>query len=138
VTSRLTEVIIDCHDLDAMAEFWCSVLGYRRDGSGDGWLAIGPENRATTTETLRGGPQPPVVAFVLVPEEKMTKNRAHIDVTPFDTTQAEEVARLEGLGARRIDIAQGETPWVVMADPEGNEFCVMPELDAPESSAHNV
>jgi hypothetical protein len=56
------------------------------------------------------------------------KNRLHHDVSPIDTTQAEEVARLEALGARRVDIGQGDVSWVVMADPEGNEFCVLRSL----------
>jgi hypothetical protein len=72
--------------------------------------------------------QPPALAFVLVPEQKTTKNRTHVDVTPIGTTQDDEVARLAGLGAVRIDIGQGGEAWVVMADPEGNEFCVMPEV----------
>lgn len=61
--------------------------------------------------------------FVEVPEPKRSKNRLHIDLRPEH--QAEEVARLEGLGAVRVDIGQGDDrTWVVMADPEGNEFCV--------------
>ncbi len=67
----------------------------------------------------------PDLLFLLVPEAKATKNRLHLDLRPLD--QAAEVARLEGLGARRIDIGQG-TSWVVMADPEGNEFCVLRAL----------
>ena len=52
------------------------------------------------------------------------KNRLHLDLRPVD--QAAEVTRLEGLGATRTDVGQGDSPWVVMADPEGNEFCVLP------------
>ena len=61
-----------------------------------------------------------------VPEDKAVKNRLHLDLRPLD--QAAEVARLEGLGARRIDIGQRDTSWVVMADPDGNEFCVLRAL----------
>jgi hypothetical protein len=64
-----------------------------------------------------------------VPEQKTVKNRLHLDLSPIDGTLAEEVARLEALGARRADVGQtsAET-WVVMADPEGNEFCVLHSL----------
>jgi catechol 2,3-dioxygenase-like lactoylglutathione lyase family enzyme len=130
MTSRLTEVIIDCHDLEVMADFWSAVLGYERGHSGDGWLAIEAPNRDTSDAAWRAGPLAPVVAFVLVPEGKAAKNRVHIDVTPFDCTQDREVERLIGLGAIRADIGQSDTSWVVMRDPEGNEFCVMGELDA--------
>ena len=66
-----------------------------------------------------------------MPEEKVVKNRLHIDLRPDD--QAAEVARLEGLGARRVDVGQGdESTWVVLADPDGNEFCVLRALTAEE------
>jgi catechol 2,3-dioxygenase-like lactoylglutathione lyase family enzyme len=129
MTSRLTEVIIDCHDLDAMADFWNAVLGYERASSGEGWLAISSAGDRPNAALLRQEPVPSIVAFVLVPESKATKNRLHLDVTPIDCAQDTEVERLIGLGARRVDIGQADTPWVVMADPEGNEFCVMPALD---------
>jgi hypothetical protein len=80
-------------------------------------------------EELVAAAQPPALAFVQVPEDKVMKNRVHIDVTPADRSQEDEVDRLVSLGARRVDIGQGATPWVVMADPEGNEFCVMPAID---------
>jgi len=72
----------------------------------------------------------PTIVFVPVPERKSVKNRVHIDVNPIDRTQAEEVERLEALGARRVDVGQGDVGWVVMADPEGNEFCVLRSLRA--------
>ena len=68
------------------------------------------------------GPSP---TFVPVPEAKTVKNRLHIDVNPVGCDQAQEVERLMGLGARRVDIGQGDPSWVVLADPEGNEFCVL-------------
>lgn len=131
MTSRLTEVIIDCHDLDRAAGFWCAVLGYQRGSGGEGWLSIAPwaPDGGPSDHELRTGAVPSIIAFVLVPEEKTVKNRVHVDVTPTDRSQLEEVERLIGLGARRIDIGQGDVPWVVMADPEGNEFCVMPALE---------
>ena len=74
------------------------------------------------------------MVFARVPEGKTVKNRLHLDLSPVDCTQAEEVARLEGLGARRVDVGQGEVSWVVMADPEGNELCVLRSLAPGEFS----
>jgi catechol 2,3-dioxygenase-like lactoylglutathione lyase family enzyme len=128
MTSRLTEVIVDCHDLERLADFWCQVLGYVPVNSGDGWLAIAPPGEEASVATWRAVPQPPIMAFVLVPEDRQGKNRIHIDVTPVDVTQADEVQRLIGLGAHPANVGQSDTPWVVMADPEGNEFCVMPDV----------
>jgi hypothetical protein len=72
------------------------------------------------------GPTAPTIVFVQVPESKTIKNRLHIDVNPTDRDQDEEVARLETLGARRVDVGQGsDVSWVVLADVEGNEFCVL-------------
>jgi glyoxalase superfamily protein len=62
---------------------------------------------------------------VPVPEAKTVKNRVHIDVNPTGVDQAEELERLLSLGATRVDIGQGDVPWVVLADPEGNEFCLL-------------
>jgi hypothetical protein len=66
--------------------------------------------------------------FIRVPESKAVKNRLHVDVSPIDRTRAEEVRRLIELGARRVDIGQGERKWDVLADLEGNEFCVLRSL----------
>jgi hypothetical protein len=73
-----------------------------------------------------GAPFPDLLlVFVPVPESKTVKNRVHLDVSPVGSDPDEGVARLETLGATRIDIGQGEQHWVVLADPEGNEFCVL-------------
>jgi hypothetical protein len=68
--------------------------------------------------------------FVTVPEAKTVKNRLHLDIRPADGSHETEVERLIGLGARRADVGQGSAPWVVLADPEGNEFCVLGSLAA--------
>ena len=66
------------------------------------------------------------LAFVPVPEPKTGQNRVHLDLASASAEdQAAIVDRLLGLGARHVDIGQGEVPWVVLADPEGNEFCVL-------------
>jgi catechol 2,3-dioxygenase-like lactoylglutathione lyase family enzyme len=128
MASRLTEVIFDCHDLARSSNFWSAALGYEQVSSGEGWIAIRSPDVELTDEMLRDSPQSPALAFVLVPEDKILKNRVHIDLTPIDCSQEEEVQRLVELGAHRIDIGQRGTSWIVMADPEGNEFCVMQSI----------
>jgi hypothetical protein len=126
MTSRFSELAIDCHDTARIAKFWCDVLDYRiTDQDGD-LIEIG--DGSFSREALRANPIAPVIVFAKVPESKTVKNRVHIDVSPVDRTQEEEVERIEALGARRIDIGQGNVHWVVMADPEGNEFCVLRSL----------
>jgi len=124
MTSRFTEIIVDCRDPKALAEFWCQVLGYEITDEADGLVEIAPGSANVQAH----GPSPtaPAIVFVPVPEPKTVKNRWHIDVNPLGVSQEEEVERLLGLGARTIDIGQGDdVSWVVMADPEGNEFCVL-------------
>jgi catechol 2,3-dioxygenase-like lactoylglutathione lyase family enzyme len=128
MASRLTEVIFDCHDLARSSNFWSDALGYEQVSSGEGWIAIRSPDVELTDEMLRDAPQSPALAFVLVPEDKILKNRVHIDLTPIDCSQEEEVQRLVELGAHRIDIGQRGTSWIVMADPEDNEFCVMQSI----------
>ena len=108
-------ITVDAWDPHALGRFWAEALGWtikeeESDGDGDYSLVVRPDR---TTAML----------FGVSTDEKAGKNRWHLDLTPDD--QAVEVARLEGLGATRIDIGQGEKSWVVMADPEGNEFCVL-------------
>jgi catechol 2,3-dioxygenase-like lactoylglutathione lyase family enzyme len=124
MTSKFTELAIDCADPNGLARFWSAVLGYEVLEEDDGLVTIGspavPEGRN------RPGPVPPTLTFARVPEGKIVKNRVHLDVSPTDREQAEEVRRLLGLGARHADVGQtGEEPWVTLADPEGNEFCVL-------------
>jgi hypothetical protein len=124
MASKLTELAIDCADPSGLARFWCSVLGYEVWDEEDGVVTIGspevPEGKS------RRGPVPPTLTFARVPEGKIVKNRVHLDINATDRDQAEEVRRLLGLGARRADVGQtGEESWVCLADPEGNEFCVL-------------
>lgn len=132
MTSRLTETAFDCSDPAALAEFWCAVLGYvvLRVDESDGFVEIGPERGdAELLEAVRRGPVPSTLTFAPVPEDKTVKNRLHLDVSPIDSTQDEEVERLLALGATRADVGQGaDESWVVLADPEGNEFCVLRSL----------
>jgi hypothetical protein len=124
MSSKFTELAVDCADPNALARFWCAVLDYEVQDEEDGVVSIGspalPEGKS------RPGPVPPALTFARVPEGKTVKNRLHIDVNPTDREQDEEVRRLLDLGARHADVGQtGEESWVTLADPEGNEFCVL-------------
>ncbi|ROS76595.1 VOC family protein [Cellulomonas sp. PhB143] len=117
---RLREICLDCPDPEASAAFWSAALGYRvteRDEEG---------------VALAGAPGTPALLLLRTADVKTTKTPVHIDVSPVGTTQAEEVARLEALGARRVDIGQGDASWVVLADPAGLEFCVLSRTHPPE------
>ena len=131
MTCRVTEINVDCTDPGGLSGFWCAALGYTVLEATDGLVEVGPErgSNAELLEAVRRAPVAPSMFFALVPEGKTVKNRLHLDLSPIDCTQTEEVARLELLGARRADVGQtGAESWVVMADPEGNEFCVLRSL----------
>jgi hypothetical protein len=111
----LREVIIDCNNPGRVADYWGAVLG---------WDAQEDEGLFWMSES--GSPFPDLLlVFVAVSERKTVKNRIHVDVSPVGCDRDEEIARLETLGAVRVDVGQGDQSWVVMADPEGNEFCVL-------------
>jgi len=123
MTSKFTELAIDCADPSGLARFWCSVLDYEVQDEDDGIVTIGSPMVPEGKNHL--GPVPPTLTFAHVPEGKTVKNRLHLDVNPTDREQDEEVRRLLDLGARHADVGQGDESWVVLADPEGNEFCVL-------------
>ncbi|MBK3543925.1 MULTISPECIES: VOC family protein [unclassified Streptomyces] len=125
MAGKFTELAIDCADPAALARFWCSVLDYEVQGveEGEEVVTIGPPS--VPEGKNRPGPVPPALTFARVPEGKTLKNRLHVDVNPTDREQDEEVERLLALGARRADVGQGGASWVVLTDPEGNEFCVL-------------
>lgn len=114
-------VLIDCLDLDAMTDFWCAAMDLEHT-----WT--GPSGGHLLTASDGSERQ---LGLMPSDSEKLTKNRIHFDLRP-DTNQTAEVERLEGLGAQRIDIGQTGVTWVVMADPEGNEFCVLRSLAEKE------
>jgi len=117
MASLLREVVIDCRDPLRLARFWGDVLGWPvvDDDGGFSWASSTGEPWAP----------PPLLVFVPVPEAKSAKNRLHLDVNPSGCDQAEELERLLALGARRVDVGQGDVPWIVLADPEDNEFCLL-------------
>ena len=116
---RVRTVCIDAGDPAALAQWWADLLGWRvTEVSADGVEVV--------IEPPAGSPGDGVAAdllFVKVPEGKAVKNRLHLDLAPDD--QDAEVARAESLGARRVSVGQGDVSWVVLADPEGNEFCIL-------------
>ena len=128
MTSRLTEISLDCHDPDLLATFWTNVLDWVVLHREPGLVEIGPAGRddAELLKAVRTGPVAPTIFLAQVPEEKVAKNRIHFDVSPVDCSQDDEVERILALGATHADVGQtGEESWVVLADPEGNEFCVL-------------
>jgi catechol 2,3-dioxygenase-like lactoylglutathione lyase family enzyme len=126
MTSRFTELAVDCHDPRRLAEFWCAALGYATIADTGDQVEIAAYE--PTVEGVRAAPGPPTLLFIRVPEGKERKNRLHPDISPIDDSRDGEVDRLIALGATRVDIGQGERTWVVLADPEGNEFCVLRTL----------
>jgi len=130
--SRLTEIVVDSSDPAALAAFWTAALGYHvvRAENGQIEIAAWEHEPANLAEQVRQGAIPPAIVFVTVPERKVGKNRLHLDLSPVDRSHQAEVERLIGLGARHADVGQGEIRWSVLADPEGNEFCVLRSLAA--------
>ena len=131
MTSSIATVTIDCHNAYDLSEWWKPVLGYT-DLPDDPNLP-GHEECMIIDPAGEG----PRLLFIEVPDEKVVKNRLHLDLRPADATRNEEVDRLLGLGATQVadhrGIRGGDTGWVVLADPQGNEFCILRsrgEIDA--------
>ena len=117
---RITEIVVDCADPAALAEFWCGVLGYSVvDGAWADEVEIRPPDTDASTSVI------PSLLFIRVPEPKAAKNRLHLDVNTTDADIATELERLLALGATQVDVGQGDVHWQVLADPEGNEFCLL-------------
>jgi predicted enzyme related to lactoylglutathione lyase len=118
---RIQCLCIDTQDPGRLAAFWEAALGWRKTHE---------ENSEVVLEPPAGTPEDgvaPDLVFLKVPEGKTVKNRLHLDLRPDDQTI--EVARLETLGARRVSVGQaGDVTWVVLADPDGNEFDVLRQL----------
>ncbi|MPV36437.1 VOC family protein [Georgenia subflava] len=114
MTSVIAALAIDAHDVHRVADFWAAALGWAVVEEDEGVVSIAPTGGGLGIDV------------VPVPEAKTVKNRLHLDLRADGSTQAAEVERLLGLGATRADVGQGpDVSWVVLADPEGNEFCVL-------------
>jgi hypothetical protein len=106
------QTIVDSRDPASLGRWWAEALG---------WVVV---NDDPNEFEIRPAPDRlPDLLFGPVPEPKTVKNRLHLDFRPDD--QDREVQRMLGLGASRADVGQGEQSWVVLADPEGNEFCIL-------------
>jgi hypothetical protein len=111
----MSQLCVDAEDSHALARWWSQVLGWPVVED-EGELAVEPPDGAGVS-----------LLFVRVPERKQVKNRLHLDLRPPDgSDQATELARLRALGAVPVDVGQGaDVTWHVLADPEGNEFCLL-------------
>jgi hypothetical protein len=110
---RFYQLVVDAHDPRFIARFWAAVLDQQVLLESDDEVIVGSDEHRY-----------PGLCFVPVPEHKTLKNRLHIDLDPDD--READVERIIALGARRVDVGQGpDVSWVVLADPEGNEFCVL-------------
>ena len=117
MSTRLSEIVVDCIEPVAMARWWAETLGWSSSTTEEGEWVLHP---------LAGDDTTPALLFDTVPEPKQTKNRVHVDLASH--SRAEQTAIVDQLlarGASRADVGQSGTPWVVLADPEGNEFCVL-------------
>ncbi len=113
--SRIAVIAIDAVQPRVVADFWCGVLGWQVVEEDDIVISIAPPDGSW-----------PTIDVLAVPERKTVKNRLHLDLRADGTTTADELERLLRLGARRTDVGQGaDVTWVVLRDPEGNEFCLL-------------
>jgi predicted enzyme related to lactoylglutathione lyase len=115
MSSQLAVIAIDAIRPRVVADFWCAVLGWRIVDEDTGIISIAPQDKSW-----------PSIDVIAVPEGKTVKNRLHFDLRADGVSTAEELERLLALGARRVDVGQGpDVSWVVLSDPEGNEFCLL-------------
>lgn len=113
--SQLASIAIDAINPQVVADFWCAVFGWHVLEEDTGIISIGPHGKTH-----------PTIDVIAVPEGKTVKNRLHFDLRADGTSTAQELERLLALGAERTDVGQGrDVSWVVLADPEGNEFCLL-------------
>jgi hypothetical protein len=115
MTSRIAAIAIDAVQPRVVADFWCSVLAWQVVGEDDGVISIASADGSW-----------PTIDVAPVPEKKTIKNRLHLDLRADGLPTSDELERLLALGARRVDVGQAaDATWVVLGDPEGNEFCLL-------------
>ena len=131
MTLRWYTVVVDCHDPAAQAAWWRETLDWQQVYEADGEVVIVPPH--LLDPAIAGVPwtqQNPGLVFVRVPEHKTLKNRLHIDLAPHTSDDRDaEIAKLIERGAKPVDVGQVDVPWIVLSDPEGNEFCVLTARD---------
>jgi hypothetical protein len=126
--------VIDCQDHHAQARWWADVLDWQLVYEADDEAAIAPKQEEDRPLSAQEWPTVgPALVFVPVPEGKAGKNRLHLDLAPYITDdRAALIDSLLARGATRVSVGQDEpkTSWTVLADPEGNEFCVLSARDS--------
>ncbi|MBV1947155.1 hypothetical protein KUF69_12230 [Streptomyces sp. BV129] len=123
MTTRLVQISMKATDKSALGRFWADALGWTVTGDTPDETDVEPEG------VTYPSPEAVRIDVLTVPVPKTVKNRVHLDLATTSTAhQAELVARLRDLGATPADVGQGDVPWTVLADPEGNEFCVLTPL----------
>jgi hypothetical protein len=128
MTLRWQCLCIDASDPSALGRWWSELLGWRVTEDDGDEVVLEPPAGSREDGVV------PDILFLKVPDTRVVKNRLHIDLRPDDHDR--EVARAEALGATRIDIGQGDDKtWVVLADPEGNEFCILRAFTPEELAA---
>ncbi|MBC6448731.1 VOC family protein [Actinokineospora xionganensis] len=111
----LHHIVIDAHDLPGLARFWADVLGWKILSVREREVVVGAHETASVG-----------LCFMPVTDRKVAKNRLHLDLTSSPEDREAEIDRILALGATRVEIGQtGEESWTVLADPEGNEFCIV-------------
>jgi catechol 2,3-dioxygenase-like lactoylglutathione lyase family enzyme len=127
--SKVSHTTLDCRDAFATSTFWKQVLGYE-DVPGD------PNEPGDEECMIVGSPGEPTLLFVEVPEGKTVKNRVHLDLEPTDRRREDEIERVIALGAVSLhDLRKADgSGWLVLVDPEGNEFCIMRSRGEREQS----
>ncbi|HSO63698.1 MAG TPA: VOC family protein [Ornithinibacter sp.] len=132
MTSRVSHTTIDCHDAFALSEWWKGVLDYV-DVEGDPNL---PGHEECMILSRDGSHR---LLFIAVPDDKVVKNRVHLDLEPVEGARDDELARLLAHGAVEVADHRGQygpgTGWVILADPEGNEFCILRSQSERDASA---
>ncbi|MDG4835910.1 VOC family protein [Micromonospora sp. WMMD967] len=120
MATRLVQINMKARDDSALGDFWAKALGWGVSSEEPGVTNLEPEG------FVYPDPVAVVIDLVVSTEPKTVKNRVHVDLaTTSAAHQAQVVARLTDLGATPADVGQGDVPWTVLADPEGNEFCVL-------------
>lgn len=113
--SKIATITIDAVQPRVVADFWCAVLDWQVVDEDTGIVSIAPKDNSW-----------PSIDVIAVPAAKAAKNRLHLDLRADGVSTSAELERLLALGARRTDVGQGpDVSWVVLADPEGNEFCLL-------------
>ena len=122
MTSYVSHTTVDCADAYLLSEWWKQVLGYAD-------IEVDPNEPGHEECMIQSAETGHRLLFVEVPDVKRVKNRVHLDLRPVDRTRDEEVAHLLSIGASQVsdqrEVRGDGTGWVVLADPEGNEFCIL-------------